>query len=717
MCSLSRRDSDIARQTKNRVKVSLRMKAKVQKLISSSGLAQGGLAFFVATALANLSNFVFHVIVSRLLGPSTYGALGAILNTLLVLSVPLGALQAVVTKAESAHLHSDGHGIGLRSALSRAVLAGAVGTGLLVVLSPFVDSYLHFQSSVPMMLLAIWVLPAVVGAVLQGVLMGRLRFSVVAIATVVGGIVGRLTLGVLLIELGFGLDGAVVASVLSQLILTGILLVPLMPEVVHSKVKELGIGFRSGVHSILALGGYWVLATEDTVLARHFLPAKAAGLYASASTAGRIALFLPAAIGMLAFPRFARDKGAGHLTRSTIRWSFPATALLGLITALILLVVPSLVIEILFGSSYLGAQNAVRILGIEAAGLGILALLIYLHLARDSLDSLYAWLGAIIAFVGIELFHGSTVSVALVMLVSVAVATGVSLVAAIHALLRNPLIEDVDFVEKHLFSSPAEAESGVDLSIVVPYYNPGAALSKHVAGLVEVLEASGLRFEIIAVSDGSTDGSPDTLTNLFPDLLKNTKLPKNSGKGQALRVGLMQGRGKYLGFIDADGDIPAIELLGIIEVIRASDPDVITGSKRHPNSVVYYPKLRRVYSLGYQQLIRTLFHLSVSDTQTGLKVLRREVVREVLPLMVEKRFAFDLEFFVVARHLGYREIVEVPVVIQRRFTSTISMRAVRGMLIDTLGIFYRLKVLRYYDRVLTENGIERVANPTFGKSS
>ncbi len=648
--------------------------------------------------MANLSNFVFHVIVSRLLGPSNYGALGALLNTLLVLAVPLGALQTVVTKAESARLHNEGHGIGLRTSLSRAVVAGVVGTGILVVLSPLVNSYLHFQSSVPMILLAIWVFPAVVGAVLQGVLMGRLRFSAVAVAAVVGGIVGRLVFGVLLIELGFGLDGAVVASVLSQVIVTVILLVPLMPEVVHSKVKELGIGLRSGIHSILALGGYWVLATEDTVLARHFLPAKEAGFYASASTAGRIALFLPAALGMLAFPRFARDKGAGPLTRSTIRWSFPATAVLGLISAAILLVVPSLVIEVLFGNSYQGAQSAVRILGVEAAGLGILALLTYLHLARDSLDSLYAWLGAAAAFVGIELFHGSAVSVAFVMLGSVALVTGISLAAAIHALLRNPIIEDADFVEKHLFSSAAEIQSDVDLSIVVPYFNPGAALSKHVAGLVEVIEASGLRFEIITVSDGSTDGSPDTLTDLFPERIKNTNLSKNSGKGQALRVGLMQGQGRYLGFIDADGDIPAMELLGIIEVIRGSDPDIITGSKRHPSSVVYYPKLRRVYSWGYQQLIRTLFHLSVTDTQTGLKVLKREVVREVLPLMVEKRFAFDLELFVVARHLGFRDIIEVPVVIQRRFTSTISMKAVRGMLLDTLGIFYRLKVLRYYDR-------------------
>ena len=67
--------------------------------------------------------------------------------------------------------------------------------------------------------------------------------------------------------------------------------------------------------------------------------------------------------------------------------------------------------------------------------------------------------------------------------------------------------------------------------------------------------------------------------------------------------------------------------------------------------------------------------------------------------MIEKRFAFDLELLVVARHLGYRRFVEAPVVIGERFSSTINLLAVRGMFIDTLAIFYRLRILRFYDRV------------------
>jgi hypothetical protein len=81
-----------------------------------------------------------------------------------------------------------------------------------------------------------------------------------------------------------------------------------------------------------------------------------------------------------------------------------------------------------------------------------------------------------------------------------------------------------------------------------------------------------------------------------------------------------------------------------------------------------------------------------------LKILRRDVLAESLPRMLEKRFAFDLELLVVARHLGFRSFFEAPVTIGQRFSSTVSWRAVRGTLIDTLAIWYRLHVLRHYDR-------------------
>jgi hypothetical protein len=168
-----------------------------------------------------------------------------------------------------------------------------------------------------------------------------------------------------------------------------------------------------------------------------------------------------------------------------------------------------------------------------------------------------------------------------------------------------------------------------------------------------------------------------------------------------VRAGLARGRGRYLGFIDGDGDVPPELLADFVALVDARHPDVILGSKRHPDSDVVYPVARRLYSWGYQQLVRALFHLDVKDTQAGIKLVRREVLVEVLPRMVEQGYAFDLEMLVIARRLGHRDLVEAPVRIGRRFSSTVSRRVVFEMLRDTFAIWWRL---RFRDAYGTRTG-------------
>jgi glycosyltransferase involved in cell wall biosynthesis len=237
-------------------------------------------------------------------------------------------------------------------------------------------------------------------------------------------------------------------------------------------------------------------------------------------------------------------------------------------------------------------------------------------------------------------------------------------------------------------------------SIVVPYYNPGARLRATVEHLVRVLEASGMSFEIITVSDGSTDGSPLTLNGFPPNLVQRVTYATNVGKGHALRTGLEMARGRYLGFIDADGDISPEFLASFVSIMRAEAPDIIIGSKRHPDSSVHWTPLRRLYSWGHQCLIRVLFQVNVKDTQVGVKLVDRRVVEDVLPLLRENRFAFDIELLVLAERLGYRRIVESPVRIEERTGSTISVRRAWRLCVDTLNIFVRLSVHHEYDAAL-----------------
>ena len=263
-------------------------------------------------------------------------------------------------------------------------------------------------------------------------------------------------------------------------------------------------------------------------------------------------------------------------------------------------------------------------------------------------------------------------------------------------------------------TAPTELpEPTLDVSIVVPYYNPGDRLRATVAHMVRVLDASGMTFEIIAVSDGSTDGSPFTLEGFPDDTVRRVSFDANVGKGHALRVGLGMGRGRYLGFIDADGDISPELLAPFVAIMQTQQPDIIIGSKRDPESVVHYPPLRRLYSWGYQLLIHLLFRLKVADTQVGIKLVDRRVIADVLPMLRETRFALDLELLVLARRLGYTSIVEAPVRIEKRFNSTISPAAVWGLLVDTLRFFVRYSVQHRYDAALdAARGAERGGSPT-----
>jgi glycosyltransferase involved in cell wall biosynthesis len=244
---------------------------------------------------------------------------------------------------------------------------------------------------------------------------------------------------------------------------------------------------------------------------------------------------------------------------------------------------------------------------------------------------------------------------------------------------------------------PRAAVSGeLDLTVVLPYFNPGSALRKTLEDTVGALRGTGQTFEVIAVSDGSTDGSERSIEGLYPEDLVHVVLPGRRGKGQALRSGFAGARGRYIGFIDADGDIPPRLLAGFADIVRSSAPDVVIGSKRHPDSKVVYPVLRRLYSWAYQQVVRFAFGLRVTDTQAGIKLVRREVLADVLPRTVVEGFAFDLELLVLAERLGYSHVVEAPIEIGRRFSSTISPRALVETLAETAGIWWRLHVTHRY---------------------
>lgn len=237
------------------------------------------------------------------------------------------------------------------------------------------------------------------------------------------------------------------------------------------------------------------------------------------------------------------------------------------------------------------------------------------------------------------------------------------------------------------------------LSVIIPAYNEGQNIRRTIKQLEQALERVGREHEVVVVSDGSTDDTVRQARSVHDRHVRVVSYPKNRGKGYALTYGTNHSKGDVVTFLDAGGDFPGEQIDKFIKLMEVFDADIVIGSKRHPASKVHYPVGRQVGSRLYQLLIRLLFNLNVRDTQTGLKVFRRDVLLKILPRALVKRYAFDLELLVIANHLGYQRIFEAPVEMDfNAITSSVTKRAIMNALTDTLAIFYRLRILRYYDR-------------------
>lgn len=242
------------------------------------------------------------------------------------------------------------------------------------------------------------------------------------------------------------------------------------------------------------------------------------------------------------------------------------------------------------------------------------------------------------------------------------------------------------------------------ISVIVPAFQQEKTIEADLQRIYQVLQKIRYQSELICVIDGKTDNTYENALKFSKKYL-NVKVigyETNRGKGYAVRFGIAESKGDIVGFMDAGMDINPNGLALLLEHFEWYNADIIVGSKRHPASKVDYPWQRRVLSMGYQLLVLLLFGLRVRDTQVGMKFFKREVLEKVLPRLLVKRFAFDIEMLTVANYLGYKRIFEAPIDISLRFggTSTITsqkfVRTVIAMILDTLAVFYRLKILGYY---------------------
>lgn len=238
------------------------------------------------------------------------------------------------------------------------------------------------------------------------------------------------------------------------------------------------------------------------------------------------------------------------------------------------------------------------------------------------------------------------------------------------------------------------------LSVLMPAHNLGDAIANNVRRVHELLNGQ-IPFEIVVVDDGSEDDTGPEVrrcTEILPEV-KAVHLATNMGKGAALREAFKEATGTHIFLLDGDLDLPPRQMSVFFDIMAAENADVVIGSKRHPDSTLDYPLRRRLISFVYYTMVKILTGLPVHDTQTGMKLFKRDAIDWAFSRMLVKRYAFDLEVLALV-HLHGCKIAESPVIIEFKGKwGAVSRKNIRNVLHETLAIFYRLRIKHYYQNL------------------
>jgi glycosyltransferase involved in cell wall biosynthesis len=244
-----------------------------------------------------------------------------------------------------------------------------------------------------------------------------------------------------------------------------------------------------------------------------------------------------------------------------------------------------------------------------------------------------------------------------------------------------------------------------ELSLIMPAYNEETDIDSVIEKVDDVVSRMGMKYELIVVDDGSIDNTRVKIENYARKNghVKVVGYENNVGKGYALKTGFSHAVGDLVVFMDSDSDIDPKQVWRYLEALK--DADVVVSSKRHSQSKVDIPLIRKILSYGFNVLVKLFVGLRLNDTQTGLKAVRRSALVGVFPNLTVKRYAFDVELLTLANLFGLK-IVELPINVRLR--SLFSIREVWKMFLDLLEITYRLRVIRWYQRVLPNYYVKTV---------
>ena len=346
---------------------------------------------FIATSVVNLINFLYNIVMGRMLGPSEYGVLVSI-TSLLYISGTIGAtVQTTLTKNSSSYLaNGDLNKVRILFYLitKRLFIITVIIFIIILIFINQITAFLKLNSIYPLIFLGIMIVGGSLIAIGKGVLQGIQNFKSLGIISILE-VLLKLGLGVILVYIGFKSGGAIFGLMLATLFSYFFILIPLRKilwkkdnKAIDDKInlKKFYKNISLILISTILIS---ILSYIDIVLVKHFFTSYETGQYSAAAQIGRIILFFPGAISIVIFPRLSEKFTKKESVRNTVIKSFAIILAVSVVFLIFYYFFPKLVIGIIYGKQYLLASTLVFKYGIFMTLISMINLQIFYFIAID----------------------------------------------------------------------------------------------------------------------------------------------------------------------------------------------------------------------------------------------------------------------------------------------------------------------------------------------
>ena len=249
----------------------------------------------------------------------------------------------------------------------------------------------------------------------------------------------------------------------------------------------------------------------------------------------------------------------------------------------------------------------------------------------------------------------------------------------------------------------------VELSVIIPAYNEERRLPPTLIDVIDFFDRKSMSYEVLVIDDGSRDGTAEVVRKFerVRNQVRLIQLPRNYGKGHAVRLGVLNCRGSHILFADADGATP-IQEFERLQAAISGGADVAIGSRAlaSTETKVATSLHRRFLGRVFNKCVNMILLPSIADTQCGFKMFTRKAALFLFRRQRADRFSFDVELLYMA-HKADLAITEVPI----NWTNVPGSKV--NLVRDSLSMFrdvFRFKVVhRGIDRACFDQFEEQVA--------